>query len=76
MKFYYLFFCVSTLTRIIKDDAFNKSIHDYKAHKFFLDGSSQSKNFIAFILVIMNRLFAVALQHSKNKLNNKKIFKE
>jgi len=52
MNFYYLFFCVGTLTRIIKDDAFNKSTQNDKAHKFFLDGSSQSKNFIAFILVI------------------------
>ncbi|PAK56165.1 hypothetical protein B9J99_11055 [Staphylococcus capitis] len=52
MNFYYLFFCVGTLTRIIKDDAFNKSVQNDKAHKFFLDGSSQSKNFIVCHLVI------------------------
>ena len=29
MNFYYLFFCVGTLTRIIKDDAFNLVINHY-----------------------------------------------
>ena len=37
MNFYYLFFCVGTLTRIIKDDAFNKSIQNDKAHKHLED---------------------------------------
>jgi len=46
MNIYYLFFCVGTLTRIIKDDAFNKSIHDYKAQKFFLSGLKASRKIL------------------------------
>ncbi|MGX0361539.1 hypothetical protein ACUW9D_002311, partial [Staphylococcus epidermidis] len=41
----FIFLC-STLTRIIKDDAFNKSILDYKAHKFFLDGLKASRKIL------------------------------
>ena len=47
----FIFSCC-TLTRIIFDDAINKSIRSDKAQKFFLWGIRQSKNILACLLVI------------------------
>jgi hypothetical protein len=43
MNIYYLFFVLARSHASSKDDAFNKSIHDYKAQKFFLSGLKASR---------------------------------